>query len=162
MPYRSILANMTVLRMDNVGIVVDDLAAAIAFFVELGLELQGQTSVEGDWVDGVLGLDDVRADIAILRTPGGHGRIELSRFKTPRPIDDQAKSAPPNTLGLCRIMFTVDDIDDAVARLRNHGGELLGKVIRYENAYRLCYLRGPAGFIVALAEPLRDGDSSSY
>jgi catechol 2,3-dioxygenase-like lactoylglutathione lyase family enzyme len=145
---------MTGLRMDNVLIVVDDLDAAIAFFTELGLELEGETTVQGPTVDRLVGLDGVRSDIAMLRTPDGHGRIELDRFHTPTAAGPRQDDAPVNTLGLHRVMFAVDDLDDTVARLRTHGAELIGEVVRYEDSYRLCYLRGPAGIIVALAEPL--------
>jgi catechol 2,3-dioxygenase-like lactoylglutathione lyase family enzyme len=142
---------MTVLRMDNVGIVVDDLEAAIAFFIELGLELDGTTVVEGSWVDGVIGLDGVRADIAMLRTPGGHGGIELSRFHRPAVTSAQT-NAPANTLGIRRIMFAVEDVDDVLARLQAHGAELVGQVEQYEDSYRLCYVRGPEGILLGLAE----------
>jgi len=144
---------MTIQRMDNVGIVVNDLKAAIAFFAELGLELEGETTVEGEWVDRVVGLDGVRSDIAMMRTPDGHGRLELSKFHTP-PATAAEPNAPVNTLGMGRIMFAVDDIDAAVARLQAHGAELVGEVVQYEDSYRLCYLRGPEGIIVALAEQL--------
>ena len=144
---------MTILRMDNVGIVVDDLEAAIAFFVELGLELEGEATVEGPWVDRVVGLDGVRSDIAMLRTPDGHGRLELTKFQTPAAVSAEP-NAPVNTLGMGRIMFAVDDIDAVVAGLRAHGSELVGEVVQYEDSYRLCYVRGPEGIIVALAEQL--------
>ena len=140
-------------RMDNVGIVVDDLAAATAFFVELGLELEGEATVEGQWVDRVVGLDGVRSDIAMLRTPDGHGRLELTKFHTPTAVSAES-NAPANTLGMGRIMFAVDDIDAVVAGLRARGAELVGEVAQYEDGYRLCYVRGPAGIIVALAEQL--------
>jgi len=139
--------------MDNVGIVVDDLKAAIAFFAELGLELEGETTVEGEWVDRVVGLVGVRSDIAMMRMPDGHGRLELSKFHTP-PATTAEPNAPVNRLGMGRIMFAVDDIDAAVARLQAHGAELVGEVVQYEDSYRLCYLRGPEGIIVALAEQL--------
>jgi catechol 2,3-dioxygenase-like lactoylglutathione lyase family enzyme len=145
---------MTLLRMDNVLIVVDDLKAAIAFFVELGLELEGETTVEGQWVDRVVGLDGVRSDIAMMRTPDGHGRLELDKFHTPTAVRAEPDDAPVNTLGIRRIMFAVDDIEDVLARLRTHGAELVGEVAQYEDSYRLCYVRGPEGIIVALAEPL--------
>jgi catechol 2,3-dioxygenase-like lactoylglutathione lyase family enzyme len=145
---------MTVQRMDNVGIVVDDLAAAIAFFVELGLELEGEAPVEGSWVDRVVGLDGVWFDIAMMRTPDGHGRLELMKFHRPTAVSPEPKNAPANTLGIRRIMFAVEDIDDVVARLRARGAELMGEVAQYEDKYRLCYLRGPEGIIVALAEQL--------
>ena len=144
---------MTILRMDNVGIVVDDLKAAIAFFVELGLELEGETTVEGQWVDRIVGLDGVRSDIAMMRTPDGHGRLELSKFHTPPAISAEP-NAPVNTLGIRRIMFAVEDIEDVLARLQAHGAELVGEVVQYEDTYRLCYVRGPEGIIVALAEQL--------
>jgi catechol 2,3-dioxygenase-like lactoylglutathione lyase family enzyme len=140
--------------MDHVGVVVDDLAAAVAFFVELGLEVQdgGSGSVEGRWVDRVVGLEGVRVDIVFVRTPDGHGRLELTKFHAPAAVS--AGSSAPNTLGLRRIMFAVDDVDDVVARLRTHGAELVGEVAQYEDKYRLCYVRGPEGIIVALAQEL--------
>ena len=144
---------MTIQRMDNVAIVVDDLKAAIAFFVELGLELEGEATVEGRWVDRVVGLDGVRSDIAMLRTPDGHSRLELTKFQTP-PATTTQPNAPPNTLGMGRIMFAVDDIDEVLARLQASGAELVGEVVQYEDKYRLCYLRGPEGIILALAEQL--------
>jgi len=144
---------MTIQRMDNVGIVVDDLEAAIAFFVELGLELEGKTTVEGRWVDRIVGLDDVRADIAMVRTPDGHGRLELTKFHTPAAING-GSNAPANTLGIRRIMFAVDDIDEVLSRLYARGAAVVGEVVQYENSYRLCYVRGPEGILVALAEPL--------
>jgi catechol 2,3-dioxygenase-like lactoylglutathione lyase family enzyme len=140
--------------MDNVLIVVEDLEAAKAFFVELGMELEGETTVEGDWAGRAIGLDDVRADIAMMRTPDGHGKVELSRFHTPPAVRTGPENAPANTLGISRIMFTVDDIDDVVARLGNHGGELLDEIAQYEDIYRLCFLRGPEGIIIGLAEEL--------
>jgi len=145
---------MTIQRMDHVGIVVDDLAAAIAFFAELGLELEGEAPVEGRWVDKINGIDDVRVDITMMRTPDGHGRVELTKFRTPAAVSAVPENAPPNTLGLRNIMFAVDDIDDVVARLRAHGAELVGELGQYEDSYRLCYVRGPEGIIVALAEQL--------
>lgn len=149
------LRAMTILRMDHVGIVVDDLAAAIAFFAELGLELEGQMPVEGRWVDRIVGLENVRVDIAMMRTPDGHGGVELTKFHTPAAISAEPKVAPGNTLGLRNVMFAVDDIDDLVARLRARGVQLVGEVVEYEDLYRLCYVRGPEGIIVALAQPLR-------
>ena len=140
-------------RMDNVGIVVDDLEAAIAFFVELGLELEGEATVEGRWVDRVVGLDGVRSDIAMMRTPDGHGRLELAKFHTPTAVGAEP-NAPVNTLGMGRIMFAVDNIEDVLARLHTHGAELVGELGQYEDSYRLCYVRGPEGIIVALAEQL--------
>jgi catechol 2,3-dioxygenase-like lactoylglutathione lyase family enzyme len=146
------LGSMAIARMDHVGVVVDDLEAATAFFVELGLELEGGMPVEGRWVDRVVGLDDVRGEVAMMRTPDGHGRLELTKFHQPAVISAEPDNAPPNTLGLRRIMFAVDDIEDVVARLRAHGAELIGEIAQYEDVYRLCYVRGPAGIIVALAE----------
>jgi catechol 2,3-dioxygenase-like lactoylglutathione lyase family enzyme len=144
---------MTIQRMDNVAIVVDDLPAAIAFFVELGLELEGEATIEGRWADRVVGLEGLRSDIAMVRTPDGHSRLELTKYHTPAALGGNPK-APPNTLGLHRIMFAVDDIDDVLARLQAKGAELVGEVVQYENSYRLCYIRGPEGIIVALAEQL--------
>jgi catechol 2,3-dioxygenase-like lactoylglutathione lyase family enzyme len=145
---------MAVLRMDNVGIVFDDLSAAVAFFVELGLDLEGEMTVEGGWSDRIVGLDGQRVDIAMLRTPDGHSKLELMSYQTPTMISPEPKDAPPNTLGLRRLMFAVDDIEDTLARLRTHGAELIGEVVRYEDVFLLCYLRGPEGVIVALAEQL--------
>jgi catechol 2,3-dioxygenase-like lactoylglutathione lyase family enzyme len=145
---------MALQRMDNVLIVVEDLEAAKAFFAELGMELDGETQVEGRWVDRVVGLDDVRADIAMMRTPDGHGRVELSRFHTPPAVRAEPGIAPANTLGIRRIMFAVDDIDDVVARLRSHGAELVGEIAQYEDLYRVCFLRGPEGIIIGLGEQL--------
>lgn len=140
-------------RLEHVGIVVDDLAAATAFFTELGLELEGEMTVEGRVVDLINGLDGVLSDIAMMRTPDGHGRLELIRYQTPAgPAADPA--APANTPGLRHILFEVADIDDVLGRLRQHGGELVGEVAQYEDSYRLCYLRGPAGIIVELAEKI--------
>ncbi|OPG12774.1 VOC family protein [Microbispora sp. GKU 823] len=145
---------MTIKRMDNIGIIVDDLDAVIAFFVELGMELEGKGLIEGPWAARLVGLDDQRVDIAMMRTPDGHGRIELAKYHTPTAISGVPEDAPANTLGIRRIMFAVDDIDDVIARLRPHGAELMGEVVRYEDSYRLCYLRGPEGIVVALAEEL--------
>jgi len=145
---------MAIQRMDNVLIVVEDLEAAKAFFAELGMELEGETQVEGPWVGQVVGLDDVRADIAMMRTPDGHGRIELDKFHTPNAIRFGPVDAPVNALGIRRIMFTVEGIDDVVARLHSHGGELLGEIAQYEDKYRLCFMRGPEGIIIGLAEQL--------
>lgn len=147
-------AEMTIQRMDNVLIVVDDLEAAKAFFAELGLELEGEMPVQGRWVDLVVGLDDVRADIAVLRTPDGHSRIELTKFHAPPAVRAEPDPAPSNTLGIRRIMFAVDDVDDVVARLRGHGAELVGEIAQYEDIYRLCYVRGPEGILIGLAERL--------
>lgn len=144
---------MTIKRMDHVGVVVDDLEAATAFFVELGMELEGGAPVEGRWVDRVVGLDDVKVEIAMVTTPDGHGRLELTQFHSPIATTAEP-NAPANTLGLRRIMFAVEDIEDVLSRLRPHGAELVGEVAQYEDQYRLCYVRGPAGIIVALAEQL--------
>jgi catechol 2,3-dioxygenase-like lactoylglutathione lyase family enzyme len=140
--------------MDNVLIVVDDLEAAKAFFAELGMELEGEAPVEGRYVDRLVGLENVRCEIAMMRTPDGHGKIELDKFHTPPAVRAEPESAPVNTLGIRRIMFDVDDIDDTIARLRTHGAELVGEVVQYEDAYRLCYVRGPEGIMIALAEQL--------
>ncbi len=145
---------MTIQRMDHVSVVVDDLDAAIAFFVELGMELEGKAPIEGPSVDRVNGLDGVRVDIAMMRVPDGHGRLELTKFHTPAAIRAEPENALGNTLGLRSIMFAVDDIDAAVAGLRAHGAELVGEVVQYQDSYRLAYVRGPAGIIVALAEQL--------
>lgn len=145
---------MTNPRMDNILIVVDDLQAAIAFFIELGLELEGETTIEGEHVDRLIGLDGVRSNIASMRTPDGHGRIELDKYHTPKAIRAEPEDAPVNALGIRRIMFAVDDLDDVLARLRNHGAELVGEVVQYEDSYRLCYVHGPEGIMVALAEQL--------
>src|SRR3954466_5539480 len=140
--------------MDHVGVVVEDLAAAVAFFVELGMELEGEATVEGEWVDQLVGLDGVRADLAVVRTPDGHGRVELSSFHTPA-----ATSAPPrapmNTPGIPRLTFAVDAVDAVLDRLRGHGAELVGEVAQYGDIYRYCYVRGPAGIIIGLVEELR-------
>ena len=141
------------LQMHNVGIVVNDLKAAIAFFTELGLELEGETTVEGKWVDRIIALNDVKSDIAMMRTPDGHNRIELSKFERPK-AKSVALNPPVNTLGMGRIMFTVEDLREVVSRLQTHGAELLGEIVQYENAYLLCYVRGPEGILIALAQPL--------
>jgi catechol 2,3-dioxygenase-like lactoylglutathione lyase family enzyme len=142
---------MTIQRMDNVLIVVDDLETAKAFFAELGMELEGEATNEGRWVDRVVGLNGVRADIAMMRTPDGHSRLELTKFHTPPAVRAEPEGAPVNTLGIRRIMFAVDDV---VARLRSHGAELVGEIAQYEDIYRLCFLRGPEGIIIGLAEQL--------
>src|SRR5581483_3509313 len=139
--------------MDNVGIVVEDLAAAIAFVRELGLELEGQAVVEGEWAGRVTGLRDQRVEIAMMRTPDGHSRLELSRFLTPRAVADH-RNAPVNAFGYLRVMFTVDDIDDTLARLRKRGAQLVGELVQYEDAYRLCYIRGPEGLLIGRAQEL--------
>ena len=145
---------MTIQGMHHVSVVVDDLEAAKAFFVELGMELEGEAPVEGPWVDRVNALDGVRVDVAMMRTPDGHGRLELTKFHTPTAVSAEPENAPPNTLGLRSVMFAVDDVDATVAGLRAHGAELVGEVIQYQDNYRLCYVRGPAGIIVALAQQL--------
>jgi catechol 2,3-dioxygenase-like lactoylglutathione lyase family enzyme len=150
---------MTVHRMDHVGYVVEDLPAAIAFFLELGLELEGETTVEGEWVDQLVGLEGVRADLAFLRAPGG-GRLELSTFRAPA-ADAAAPRAPVTTPGIPRLTFVVDDVDDVLGRLRAHGAELVGEVARYEDIYRYCYVRGPEGVILGLVEELRAGRDGS-
>ena len=145
---------MTLRRMDNILIVVEDLEAATAFFAELGMEVEGESQVEGEWAGRVIGLEDVRADIVMMRTPDGHGRVELSRFHTPPAVRAEPEDAPSNALGLRRIMFAVEDIDDVVDRLRKHGGELVGEIAQYEDFYRLCFMRGPEGIVIGLAEQL--------
>jgi catechol 2,3-dioxygenase-like lactoylglutathione lyase family enzyme len=145
---------MTIQRMDNVGIVVDDLPATIEFFRELGLELEGQGTVEGEWAGRVTGLGDQRVEIAMMRTPDGHSRLELSRFLEPTVVADH-RNAPVNALGYLRVMFTLDDIDETLARIQKHGAELVSsEVVRYQDAYRLCYIRGPGGLLIGLAEEL--------
>jgi catechol 2,3-dioxygenase-like lactoylglutathione lyase family enzyme len=145
---------MSLQRMDNVLIVVEDIETAKAFFAELGMELEGETTVEGPWVDGTVGLDDVRADIAMMRTPDGHGRVELTRFHRPPAVRAELENAPANTLGIRRIMFAVDDIDDVVTRLGRHGGELVREIAQYEDIYRVCFVRAPEGFVIGLGERL--------
>jgi len=146
--------------MDNVGIVVEDLDAAIAFFTELGLELEGRGPVEGDWADGVTGLRNMRVEIAMMRTPDGHSRLEMSRFLAPRAVADHRR-APVNALGYLRVMFTVEDLDDTLARLRSHGAELVGTVVQYEDSYRLCYIRGPERILIGLAQELPSAKPTS-
>lgn len=145
---------MTLKRMDNVGIVVESLDAAISFFSELGLKLEGRATIEGEWAGRVTGLTSQRVEIAMLVTPDGHSRLELSRFLTPSVVTDH-RNAPVNALGYLRVMFTVDDIDETLARLRKRGAQLVGEVVQYEEAYRLCYIRGPEGLLIGLAEELR-------
>ena len=145
------MAGMALLRMDNVGIVVESLDAAVAFFSELGLELEGRAMIEGEWSGRVTGLRDQRVEIAMMRTPDGHGRLELSRFLEPPVVADH-RTAPVNALGYLRVMFAVDDLDDTIARLRRHGAQLVDEVVEYEDVYRLCYLRGPEGILIGLAE----------
>jgi catechol 2,3-dioxygenase-like lactoylglutathione lyase family enzyme len=144
---------MTVTRMDNVGIVVEDLEAAIEFFTELGLELEGRAPIEGPWADGVTGLRNIRVEIAMMRTPDGHGRLEVSRFLAPAVVADH-RTSPVNALGYLRVMFTVDDLDETLARLGKRGAQVVGEVVQYEQAYRLCYIRGPEGILIGLAQEL--------
>lgn len=148
---------MTVQRMDNVGIVVDDLAPTIEFFLELGLELEGQGMIEGEWAGRVTGLGDQHVEIAMMRTPDGQSRLELSRFITPPTIADH-RTAPVNALGYLRVMFAVDDLDDTLARLRKRGAQLVGDVVDYQGTYRLCYIRGPEGLLIGLAQELRSAN----
>ena len=150
----SILEDMTIQRMDNVGIVVDDLDAAVAFFTELGMELEGRMQIEGRWAGKVVGLDDMRSEIAMMRIPNAPGRLELSTYHAPKAITPEPEVAPANTLGLHRVMFAVDDLEDTLARLRPHGAELVGEVSRFEDSFLLCYLRGPSGIILGLAQQL--------
>ena len=145
---------MTIKRMDHVSVIVDDLPAAISFFTILGMTLEGQMPVEGPWVDRLNGLEGVQVNIAMMRTPDGHSQVELTEFRNPALVEVEPAIAPPNTLGLRQIMFVVEDLDDTVARLRAHNAELVGEVVQYEDKYRLCYVRGPAGIIVALAQEL--------
>src|SRR6201984_298156 len=144
---------MALKRMDNVGIVVDDLGRTIDFFREPGLELEGRATIEGEWAGRVTGLGDQRVEIAMMRTPDGHGRIELSRFLTPPAVADH-RNAPVNALGYLRVMFAVDDLDDTLDRLREHGAQLVDEVVQYEDVYRLCYVRGPEGILIGLAEQI--------
>ena len=148
---------MSLKRMDNVGIVVESLDTAISFFAELGLELEGRATIEGEWSGRVTGLHDQRVEIAMMRTPDGHNRLELSRFLTPPVVADH-RNAPVNALGYLRVMFTVEDIDDTIARLLKLGAQLVGEVVQYEDAYRLCYIRGPEGLLIGLAEELGQAD----
>ena len=145
---------MSIKRMDHVSVVVEDLASAISFFKALGMNLEGQMAVEGSTVDRLCGLEGVKADIAMMRTPDGHGRIELTKYRNPALVAAEPANAPPNTLGLRQIMFAVEDMDGTSTRLRAHGAEYIGEPVQYEDKYRLCYMRGPAGIIVALAEEL--------
>jgi catechol 2,3-dioxygenase-like lactoylglutathione lyase family enzyme len=145
---------MTIKRLDHVSVVVEDLADAVAFFTALGMTKEGEAPIEGPWVDSVNGLEGVRVDIVMMRTPDGHGRLELTEFRNPKLVEVEPAVAPPNAPGLRSVMFTVESVDDTVARLRAGGAELVGEVVQYEDKYRLCYVRGPAGIIVALAEEL--------
>jgi len=144
---------MALKRMDNIGIVVEDLEATIDFFRELGLALEGRATIEGEWAGRVTGLGDQRVEIAMMRTPDGHSRLELSRFLAPAVVADH-RTAPVNALGYLRAMFTVDDIDETLARLAQRGAQLVGEVVRYKNVYRLCYIRGPEGLLIGLAQEL--------
>jgi catechol 2,3-dioxygenase-like lactoylglutathione lyase family enzyme len=145
---------MTIKRLDHVSVVVEDLAAAVAFFTALSMTKEGEAAVEGPWVDRVNGLEGVRVDIVMMRTPDGHGRLELTKFRNPELVEIETAIAPPNAPGLRSVMFMVESVDDTVARLRPHGAELIGEVAQYEDKYKLCYMRGPAGIVVALAEEL--------
>ena len=150
---------MALIRMDNMGFVVESLDTAIAFFTELGMKLEGRTTIEGEWAGRVTGLGSQRVEIAMMVTPDGHSRLEISRFLTPHVVADH-RNAPVNALGYLRVMFAVDDIDETLARLRKHGTELVGEVVQYENAYRLCYIRGPEGLLIGIAEELRSRGSA--
>jgi catechol 2,3-dioxygenase-like lactoylglutathione lyase family enzyme len=145
---------MAIKRLDHISVVVEDLEAAIAFFTELGMSMVGKGKVEGPWVDRINGLEGIKADIVMMKTPDGHGQLELTRFHNPKLVEIEPKIAPPNTIGLRSVMFTVEDLDVTVSRVRAHGAELVGEVAQYENLYRLCYMRGPGGIIVSLAEEL--------
>jgi catechol 2,3-dioxygenase-like lactoylglutathione lyase family enzyme len=145
---------VTIQRMDNVGIVVDDMDATVALFTELGLEVEGQTQVEGPWADQCAGLEGVRCDIVMMRTPDGHSRLELAKYRTPVALPATPQNPPHNIVGMHRVMFAVDDLEDTVARVRPHGAELVGTIARFENTYLLCYLRTPEGFIIGLAQQL--------
>ena len=145
---------MALKRMDNVGIVVEDLEAAIDFFRELGLDLEGRAAIEGEWAGRITGLGDQRVEVAMMRMPDGNGRIELSRFLAPTPVEDH-RNAPVNALGYLRVMFAVDDVDDTLERLRRRGAQLVGEVVQYKDTYRLCYIRGPEGILIGLAQELR-------
>ncbi len=152
-PCQPRVGRVTLQRMDNVGIVVESLDAAVSFFTELGLELEGRATIEGEWAGRVTGLGDQCVEIAMLRTPDGHSRLEISRFLRPEPVADH-RDAPVNALGYLRVMFAVEDIDDTLARLRPHGAELVGDLVQYEDQYRLCYIRGPEGILIGLAEQI--------
>ena len=145
---------MTIKRLDHISVVVDDLPAAIDFFTVLGMTIEGEALIEGPWVDRVNGIENIQVDIAMMRTPDGHGRLELTKFRNPKLVKLEPAIAPPNALGLRSVMFTVENIDETVARLLANGAELIGEVVQYENIYKLCYMRGPAGIIVSLAEEL--------
>lgn len=151
---------MAVLRMDNVLLVVEDIEAAIAFFTVLGMELEGRAELKGPWVDGVIGIDGAHDEVAMMRTPDGHGRIELTRFFTPPAVGPSPSELPTNALGYRRIMFAVDDLDDTLERLRAHGAELVRDVVQYEDVYRLCFVRGPEGILIGLAQPMQEGPAA--
>jgi catechol 2,3-dioxygenase-like lactoylglutathione lyase family enzyme len=153
---------MAILRMDNVLIVVEDLEAAIAFFIELGMELEGRMELEGEWVDRTIGIDGAKDEIATLRTPDGHSRLELTQFKRPAAVGPSPGDLPVNALGYRRIMFAVDDLDDTLARLRTHGAELVRDVVEYEDLYRMCFIRGPGGILLGLAQPLKQAQPNLY
>jgi catechol 2,3-dioxygenase-like lactoylglutathione lyase family enzyme len=146
--------DMTIKRLDHVSVVVEDLAAAVAFFTVLGMTKEGEAPIEGPWVDRINGIENIQVDIVMMNTPDGHGRLELTKFRNPKLVKIEPAIAPPNALGLRSVMFTVESVDDTVARLSAHGAELIGEVVQYEDKYRLCYMRGPAGIIVSLAEEL--------
>jgi catechol 2,3-dioxygenase-like lactoylglutathione lyase family enzyme len=145
---------MTIKRLDHISVVVDDLAAAVTFFTELGMTKEGEGPIEGPWVDRINGIEGIKVDIVMMKTPDGHGKLELTKFHNPKLVEIEPAIAPPNALGLRSVMFTVENVDDTVVRLQASGGELIGEVVQYENQYRLCYMRGPAGIIVSLAEEL--------
>lgn len=145
---------MTIKRLDHVSVVVDDLAAAVDFFTTLGMTIEGEMPIEGPWVDRINGIENVQVDIVMMRTPDGHGKLELTKFRNPKLVELEPAIAPPNAPGLRSIMFTVENVDDTVARLCAEGAELIGELVQYEDKYRLCYMRGPAGIIVSLAEEL--------
>jgi catechol 2,3-dioxygenase-like lactoylglutathione lyase family enzyme len=153
---------MALLRMDNVLIVVEDLDAAVAFFIELGMELEGRMELEGEWVDRVIGIDGAKDEIATLRTPDGHSRLELTQFERPAAVGPNPKDLPTNALGYRRIMFAVADLDDTLARLRAHGAQLVRDVVQYEDVYRLCFIHGPSGIIIGLAEPLKEAQPDLF
>ena len=145
---------MTIKRLDHVSVVVDDLTAAKAFFTTLGMTVEGEAPIEGEWVDRINGIEGIQVDVIMMRTPDGNGRLELTKFRNPKLVEIEPAIAPPNALGLRSVMFTVENVDDTVARLLVDGGELIGEVVEYEDKYKLCYMRGPAGIIVSLAEEL--------
>ena len=145
---------MTIKRLDHVSVVVDDLTAAKAFFTTLGMTVEGEAPIEGEWVDRINGIEGIQVDIVMMRTPDGNGRLELTKFRNPKLVEIEPAIAPPNALGLRSVMFTVENVDDTVARLLADGGELIGEVVEYQDKYKLCYMRGPAGIIVSLAEEL--------